>query len=47
MRLLLTFLVVAAVGGQLTRSFDWRGYLLLAAGAVTVAASYYFSLGLL
>ena len=46
MQLLVVFLVLAAVAGQFTRSFDWRTYTLVACAATLLTGAYYFSSGL-
>ncbi|MHB8376613.1 MAG: hypothetical protein ACYDEB_06610 [Dehalococcoidia bacterium] len=46
MQLLVVFLLVAAVAGQFSRSFDWRTYVLLGGAATALTVVYYFSSGL-
>jgi hypothetical protein len=46
MMLLVGFLLISAVGGQLVRSFDWRMYILIAMTASFLALAYYYDQGL-
>ncbi len=46
MKLLIAFLILAAVGGQFSRSFDWRLYAVIGAFATLATAAYYFNSGL-
>ena len=42
MRLLIEFLLLAAVAGQFTRSLDWRGYAMTTAAGLAVALMFYY-----
>ena len=45
MALLAVFMVLAAVAGQSSRSFDWRTYVLVGCAAAAMTGVYYFSGG--